>query len=58
MLAVEEGVVVRDTGAERVGLVLTVEVRLEEPVPVSERVRADDTEEDAVVLGDFVLEIE
>ena len=57
-MGVEDEVVVLVPGAERVGLELTVEVLLDDPVDVSERVPFPLTDGEDVVLGDFVLEIE
>ena len=54
----DEEVVVRVPGAEREGDELTVEVRLEDPVEVSERVPLPLTDGEDVVLGDRVLEME
>jgi hypothetical protein len=55
---VGDDVVVRVPGAVRVGLLLTVDVRLDEPETVPEVVPRVLTDGDDVVLGDFVFEID
>lgn len=57
-VGVEDTVGVREPGADRVGEVLTVDVRLTEPEAVSERVPRALTDDEDVVLGDRVLVIE